>query len=786
MIQLKGQSIQITEDIIELIRKDPLHMWGWYDAEIARAWAEIAPAVKVRDCPDPLRLTNMVWLQEISPFWNFHTDLPRIDGIHCPLRIRCQPSPELRLVQFLEEVYCATLPEFEERKVLLWPPILLNWKGNRKSLKLTQPAKCITQFKISIRCSEMRGEGFLTYLFAMEAIRNMLWEMWPEKAWNSLEVEGSLFPTRNPPFMSSSEIGLNILTWNCRGVLNPCFWKGLTDILKINSPEILILTETRLGGSRATELASSFPFDGFLCTNTIGFTGGIWILWKSDAVEVELLCATEQEIHVSVKVRGSNSLWLLSAIYASSRRSERRILWENLKIIADHHNLPWVMLGDFNDILNTEEKWGGNSPSNSRMSEFRNCINACNMIDLGLSGPKFTWSNCHDINSLIMERLDRALANPNWRILFPEASVSHLTRTHSDHCPILLTLCPTIPHSLPRPFRFENIWFSHSEFPKIVEQAWAVPATNLSGTFDTFASLVSNWNKLVFGNIFHRKNRILARLNGAQCALAANLSESLFRIEKKLKEDYFNILKIEEDFWALKSRVGWVVEGDRNTKFFHTSTLVRRRANKIIRLRNSVGEWITDSNRIRLHIQQGFVELFSTSHIHVPSGFTLPSWAPRVSDTESLSIGAPVSANDVKTSLWSFKPFKAPRPDGLHSGFFQKCWNIVGESVINEVKQIFISEKMPTYLNKTLISLIPKCLGPETLSQFRPISLCNTVYKIVTKIIVSRIRPIIGNLVSPYQAAFVPGRRGVDNVIIAQEIIHSMHKKQGRVGQLVL
>jgi hypothetical protein len=93
---------------------------------------------------------------------------------------------------------------------------------------------------------------------------------------------------------------------------------------------------------------------------------------------------------------------------------------------------------------------------------------------------------------------------------------------------------------------------------------------------------------------------------------------------------------------------------------------------------------------------------------------------------------------------------------------------------------------MLAYLNKTLISLIPKCLGPETLTQFRPISLCNTVYKIVTKIIVCKIRPIIGNLVSPYQAAFVPRRRGIDNVIIAQEIIHSMHRKKGKVGQLVL
>ena len=666
------------------------------------------------------------------------------------------------------------MPEFEERKVLLSSPIILNWKGYRKSLKLIQPAKCIPQFKLRISCSEMRGEGILTYQFALKATRNSLWEMWPERAWNSLEAEGTLFLTQNPLFMSTSEIGLNILTWNCRGVLNPCFRKALQDILRINSPEMLILTETRLGGSRAAELARSFPFDGFLCTNTIGFAGGVWILWKTDAVEVEHLCSTEQEIHVSVQVRGSYSLWLLSGIYASPRRSERRILWDNLKVIASLHNLPWVMLGDFNDILSCDEKWGGNRPSNSRMFEFKNYLNACSMIDLGFFGPKFTWSNCHDVSSLIMERLDRALANPDWRILFPEATVSHLTRTHSDHCPILLTLCPIIPHVLPRPFRFENIWLSHSDFPKIVDQAWAVPSNNLSSTFATFTSLVTDWNKREFGNIFHRKNRILARLNGIQCALASNPSDSLSRLEKALREDYFNVLKIEEDFWALKSRVGWVVEGDRNTKFFHTSTLVRKRFNKIVRLRNSVGKWITDSDLIRIHIQQGFVDRFSSTHVHGPIDFCLPAWAPRVSNVEALSILAPVNEKDVKLSLWSFKPFKAPGPDGLHPGFFQKCWNTVGESVVKEVCHIFSTGKMPEYLNKTLISLIPKCLGPETLNQFRPISLCNTVYKIVTKIIVSRFRPIIGNLVSPFQAAFVPGRRGLDNVIIAQELIHSI------------
>ena len=268
-----------------MIQKDPLHIWGWYDVEIAQAWSEIAPAVLPEDYPDPLHLTDMAWLQEISPFWNFLMDIPRIDEIHCPLRIRCQPLQEQRFVQFLKEVYCATLPEFEERKVLLSVPIHFNWVGNRTSLKLAQIVKCIPQFEFRIRCSELKGKGFLEYQFTSKTIRNNLWEMWPENAWNSLEAEGQLFPTNNPSFMSSNEIGVNILTWNCRGVLNPCFRKALLDTLNINSPEILILTKTRLRGDRAVELARSFPFNGFLCTNTIGFADGIWILWKKRGSE---------------------------------------------------------------------------------------------------------------------------------------------------------------------------------------------------------------------------------------------------------------------------------------------------------------------------------------------------------------------------------------------------------------------------------------------------------------------------------------------------------------------
>uniref|UniRef100_A0A2N9FE83 CCHC-type domain-containing protein n=1 Tax=Fagus sylvatica TaxID=28930 RepID=A0A2N9FE83_FAGSY len=691
-IQVNGKTIQVTEDIIDIIRKDPLHVWGWYSENLTSRLGRDhsgSPTNRLSRTPSPNRFGLASGSQ---PVLEFH------DG--CPANRRNPLS--------FEDSFTA----------VAGAPI------NSNFWRRSQTAKCVPKFEIVIRNSELKGAGFLVYHFKMAALMNTIWEIWPEKAWNSLEAKGSLYPTLNPPFMSAHEIGLNVLTWNCRGVLNPCFRRALLDLLNINDPAILILTETRLGGARAAELAKSFPFDGFLCTNTIGFAGGIWILWKAAAVELELLTSTEQEIHVSAQVKDSNSLWLLSAIYASPRRSERRVLWKNLMVISGLHNLPWVMVGDFNDIISGDEKWGGNSPVASRIAEYNNCMNTCSMLDLGFSGPKYTWSNGQDISTLIMQRLDRAWVNSEWRILFPEAYVTHLTRTHSDHCPILLSLWPSSKNSLPRPFRFENIWLSHPEFPTVVDKAWAAPCPNLSSTFDLFTSLVTTWNKNTFGNIFQRKKRTLARITGMQVALATNPSEASARLEKSLRMEYGNILKLEEDFWALKSRVGWVVEGDRNTKFFHTTTLVRRRYNKIVRIRNNMGDWIVDSQLIRNHIQQGFIDLFSTSHVSSVSSFAAPTWAPCVSVAEALNLTTTVLPLEIKESLWSLKPFKAPGPDGLHPGFFQHSWHQVDLSLI------------------------------------------------------------ISYLL--YQTAFVPGRRGVDNVIIAQELIHTIQKKKGRLGHFIL
>ncbi|VVA35314.1 PREDICTED: reverse mRNAase, partial [Prunus dulcis] len=94
----------------------------------------------------------------------------------------------------------------------------------------------------------------------------------------------------------------------------------------------------------------------------------------------------------------------------------------------------------------------------------------------------------------------------------------------------------------------------------------------------------------------------------------------------------------------------------------------------------------------------------------------------------------------------------------------------------------FNTATLPDHLNETLIALVPKVERPMFMNQLRPISLCNTLYKVVSKILVSRLRPCMTKLVSPNQVSFVPGRQITDNIIVAQEVLHKFKNAKGKKG----
>jgi len=133
-------------------------------------------------------------------------------------------------------------------------------------------------------------------------------------------------------------------------------------------------------------------------------------------------------------------------------------------------------------------------------------------------------------------------------------------------------------------------------------------------------------------------------------------------------------------------------------------------------------------------------------------------------------------------------PSKAPGPNDMPALFFQRYWHLMGKDVSQFVLNILKRNIDPGIINKTFIALIPKVKGPSTPKDFRPISLCNVIFKLVSKVLVNRLKGVLPYIIHGAQSAFVPGRMITDNVTVAFEHFHYIKKRKrnGGKGYMVL
>ncbi|KAH1064281.1 hypothetical protein J1N35_029268 [Gossypium stocksii] len=201
-----------------------------------------------------------------------------------------------------------------------------------------------------------------------------------------------------------------------------------------------------------------------------------------------------------------------------------------------------------------------------------------------------------------------------------------------------------------RPFRFLVGGLTHSSFPELVKENWIFNGT-MKETIDNFTNEAKKWNSNTFSNLTRRKKETIARIKGVQWALERKQTRNMRKLEFRLKQEVEMILDLEEPLWKQKSRCNWITEGDRNTKYFHSRTMKRRRTNRIEALNLTNGEWSFEEEVLNVEAASFFKNLYTND--------------------------GPVNELEVKKTLDGMSPLKASGVHGLHEKFFQSQWHCV-------------------------------------------------------------------------------------------------------------
>jgi hypothetical protein len=232
------------------------------------------------------------------------------------------------------------------------------------------------------------------------------------------------------------------------------------------------------------------------------------VFWRR-GIDVTLRSMTKYHIDTEIK-DDEGRVWRFTRVYGESESDQKHKTWEDLRDLKTTPSKPWLCVGDFNEILFSHEKEGGRSKSRACMDRFREALEFCELHDLGFDGDMFTWRNHnHRAAEYIRERLDRAVANVLWRVLFPGVRVINGDPRHSDHRPIIVSTEIPTPRGRRRaenhPFHFEASWLGEEKCVEVVMDAWKGAlegdSTSVHAALGVVAGGLMDWSRNLLGDL---------------------------------------------------------------------------------------------------------------------------------------------------------------------------------------------------------------------------------------------------------------------------------------------
>ena len=515
--------------------------------------------------------------------------------------------------------------------------------------------------------------------------------------------------------------------------------------MRDQAPTTCFLMETRLDREGFNKHCRELPFPNkFIIKKPYG-GGGLALIWKNE-VKMEVINFTNN--HILARVEEEDGfVWMLTCFYGWPKACQKPQSWALLNHLRSIVDGPWCCVDDFNAILHSSEKKSKYPPQFKQMDDFRNLLDDCRLADLGFVGYPYAWNNKRPGLENTQERLDRVVANTGWREKFHASSVLHLFSHAFDHRPLLLLAKSDLRHrgKSTRSFRFEEAWLMRADCEEVITEAWGSVDSLDSGLrcikkkISRCGSILQAWGASDTNPDVAEIKRVQKKVEELSMAELTEANKSEFLVASKILDD---LLLKQEFYWAQRSRVAWLKHGDKNTKFFHSKASQRQRRNFIHGVRDNNNIWVEEPEEVADVAIDDFESIFHSGSCRRMED-CLDAVQQKVTPAMQEVLSSTFIAEEIKTALFQMGPTKALGPDNMNALFYQKYWHVVGDDMIAAVLDFLNSGNMIPEINYTHIVLIPKVKFLEKNSDFRPISLCNVIYKIISKVLANKLKQIL-------------------------------------------
>jgi hypothetical protein len=350
------------------------------------------------------------------------------------------------------------------------------------------------------------------------------------------------------------------------------------------------------------------------------------------------------------------------------------------------------------------------------------------------------------------------VVNSGWSALFNVVEVEVLGQYCSDHNLIQVSFSHSQDRkwSKRRTFQYEAGWAKHKEQGGIIKQVWRVkqnaesPWQSLQGNLSGCRRALKQW---VRKQKYSGDQVIQEKLKEHQHIQMPEKLESP-EAGKPIKEEIHFILEQEDLKWRQRAKEAWLQFGDRNTKYFHACATQKKQRSQIMKIKDLVGQWCHCQEDIEKAFVDFYTELF-TAGAEEELNDCLEAIDMKVSMEMNRKLLADFTQEEIVTAMQEMSPIKAPGPDGFSASFYQSNWSTVQLEVCTAIFHFLNTGEMDTQINNTHIALIPKGQNPVSVNEFRPISLCNVIYKLISKVLANRLKVILPTIISCTQSAFI-------------------------------